>query len=76
MVLDPALRMKAQKDSNSRGQKDFICREQNRKTVWQRMQGDLEPVVLWVRVGSGFYSFFLCALPEGRDAFQMQMGIS
>jgi hypothetical protein len=26
-VLEPALRMKAQADSNSRGQKDFICRE-------------------------------------------------
>jgi hypothetical protein len=26
-VLEPALRMKAQTDSNSRGQKDFICRE-------------------------------------------------
>jgi hypothetical protein len=27
-VLEPALRMKAQTDSNSRGQKDFICREE------------------------------------------------
>jgi hypothetical protein len=26
-VLKPALRMKAQTESNSRGQKDFICRE-------------------------------------------------
>jgi hypothetical protein len=30
----------------------------------------------WVRVGSGLYSFLLCVLPEGGDAFQMQMGIS
>jgi hypothetical protein len=27
-VFEPALRMKAQADSNSRGQKDFICREE------------------------------------------------
>jgi hypothetical protein len=27
-VLEPSLRMKAQTDSNSRGQKDFICREE------------------------------------------------
>jgi hypothetical protein len=26
-VLEPALRMKAQMDSNSRGWKEFICRE-------------------------------------------------
>jgi hypothetical protein len=31
-------------------------------------------VILWVRVGSGFYSLF--ALPDGRDAFQMQTGVS
>jgi hypothetical protein len=31
-VLEPALRMKAQVDSNNRGQKDFICREEKRKT--------------------------------------------
>jgi hypothetical protein len=30
-VLEPALRMKAQKYCNSRGQKDFICREFNCK---------------------------------------------
>jgi hypothetical protein len=27
-VLEPALRMKAQEDSSSRGRKDFICREE------------------------------------------------
>jgi hypothetical protein len=31
-VLEPALRMKAQVDSNSRGWKDFICRKK-RKTA-------------------------------------------
>jgi hypothetical protein len=46
-VLEPALRMKAQMDSNSRGWKDFICREfswgkEKRKTAYWRMQGDLE----------------------------------
>jgi hypothetical protein len=33
--------MKAQADSNSRGQKDFICRAK-RKTAYWGMQGDLE----------------------------------
>jgi hypothetical protein len=46
-VLEPALRMKAQADSNSRGRKDFICREfswrkEKRKTAYWRMQGDPE----------------------------------
>jgi hypothetical protein len=34
--------MKAQVDSNSRGQKDFICREEKRKTAYWRTQGDPE----------------------------------
>jgi hypothetical protein len=46
-VLEPALRMKAQTDSNSRGQKDFIYREfswrkEKIKTANWRMQGDQE----------------------------------
>jgi hypothetical protein len=46
-VLEPALRMKAQADSNSRGWKNFICREfswrkEKRKTAYWRMQGDPE----------------------------------
>jgi hypothetical protein len=46
-VLEPALRMKAQADSNSRGRKDFIYRElswrkEKRKTAYWRMQGDRE----------------------------------
>jgi hypothetical protein len=41
-VLEPVLRVKAQTDSNSRGQKDFICREEKRKTAYWGMQGDLE----------------------------------
>jgi hypothetical protein len=41
-VLESALRMKAQVDSNSRGQKDFICREEKRKTACWGVQGDPE----------------------------------
>jgi hypothetical protein len=46
-VLEAALRMKVQTNSNSRGQKDFICREfssrkEKRKTAYWGMQGDLE----------------------------------
>jgi hypothetical protein len=40
--LEPALRMKAQVDSSSRGWKDFICREEKRKTAYWGMQGDLK----------------------------------
>jgi hypothetical protein len=44
-VLEPALRMKAQTDSNSRGHKDFICREfrwrkEKSKTAYWGMQRD------------------------------------
>jgi hypothetical protein len=62
--------MKAQRDSNIRGRKDFICREENRNTAYWGIQGDQEtgdPVdqggewVLWPNF----------ALPEGGDAFQM-----
>jgi hypothetical protein len=38
-VLEPTLRMKAQVDSNSRGQKEFICREEKRKSAYWEMQG-------------------------------------
>jgi hypothetical protein len=41
-VLESNLRMKAQADSSSRGQKDFICREEKRKTAWWGKQGDPE----------------------------------
>jgi hypothetical protein len=68
--------MKAQTDSNSRGQKDFICREfswrkEKRKNAYWRMQGDQET---GVPMGVDFIAYF--ALPEGRDAFQTQTGIS
>jgi hypothetical protein len=41
-VLGSTLRMKAQADFSSRGQKDFICREEKRQTAWWGMQGDPE----------------------------------
>jgi hypothetical protein len=46
-VLEPALKMKAHTDSNSRGWKDFICRkficrEEKGNTAYWGMQGDLE----------------------------------
>jgi hypothetical protein len=57
-VLELALRMKAQVDSSSRGRKDFICREEKRKTAWWGMQGDLETGGPMGRLGIGFYSLF------------------
>jgi hypothetical protein len=69
-VLEPTLRMKAQADSSSRDQKDFICREEKRKAVWAHAGG---PRNQWSH-GSGwrlgFYSLFV--LPEGRDVSQVQ----
>jgi hypothetical protein len=52
--------MKAQVDSSSRGQKDFICREEKRKTARCGMQGDPKQVIPWIRVVIGFYNLFLC----------------
>jgi hypothetical protein len=70
-VLEPALRMKAHTDSYSRGQKDFICREEKDCTLGNARgpkTGDpLDQGGEW-----GFIAFF--ALPEGGDAFQMQTG--
>jgi hypothetical protein len=50
--------MKAQAVSNSRGQKDFICREfswrkEKRKTAYWGIQGDPKTSDPVVRVGSG-----------------------
>jgi hypothetical protein len=79
-VLEPALRMKAQTYSNSRGWKDFICRElgwrkEKRKTEYWRMQGDPE---IRDPVGHGgewgFIAYLHCLIAG--DAFQMQTGIS
>jgi hypothetical protein len=53
-ALEPALRMKAQADSNCRDWKVFIYREfswrkEKRKTAYWRMKG----VIPWARVGRG-----------------------
>jgi hypothetical protein len=66
-ILEPALRMKAQADSNSRGQKDFICREEKRKSAFWRMRGEGGPETCdpmgqggeW-----GFIAFLHCLLAE------------
>jgi hypothetical protein len=72
--------MKAQTDSNSRGWKDFICREfscrkEKRKTAYWGMEGDSETSD---SVGQGAEWVFkpIFALPESKDAFQMQTGVS
>jgi hypothetical protein len=38
-VLGSTLRMKEQADPSSRGQKDFICREEKRKAAWEHAGG-------------------------------------
>jgi hypothetical protein len=53
-VLEPALRMKAQADSSSRGRKDFICREEKRKAAWRAYRGTWKPMVPWVKLEIGF----------------------
>jgi hypothetical protein len=66
-VLEPALRMKAQTDSSSRGQKDFICREfswrkQKRKTAYW---GNQKPVIPVGWGGEwGFIAFLHCLMVE------------
>jgi hypothetical protein len=68
-VLEPTLRMKAQADSNSRGRKDFICREFS----WRKEKNMHSPCILgnaggprnrWSREsgwGLGFIAFFCIA---------------
>jgi hypothetical protein len=66
-VLEPALRMKAQTASNSRGWKDFICREfswrkEKRKTAYWGMQGDPETSDPMGQGGEwGFIAYFCIA---------------
>jgi hypothetical protein len=79
-ALEPALRMKVQTDSNSRGQKYFICREfswrkEKRKTAYWRMQGDQETSDLLGQGREwGFIAYLHCLMAG--DAFHMQTGIS
>jgi hypothetical protein len=51
--------MKAQVDSSSRGQKDFICREE-KDCMAGNAEGPGNPW-LWVRLGIGFCSLFYIA---------------
>jgi hypothetical protein len=69
-VLEPALRMKAEVDSNSRGWKNFICREEKRKTAYWRMQGDPETGDPVGQGGAwGFIAFLHCLMAEIKWAF-------
>jgi hypothetical protein len=65
-VLEPALRMKAHAHSSSRGQKDFICAGEKRKTAWWGMQGDPETGVLLVRLEIVFFIAGLYIAPGWR----------
>jgi hypothetical protein len=58
-VLEPALGIKAQADSSSKGQKDFICREEKRKTALWGMQGDPETGGPLGQVGDWVFIAFL-----------------
>jgi hypothetical protein len=78
-VLEPALRVKAQIYSNSRGWKgvicrEFYCREEKRKSAYWVMQwdGKTSYSVGWAQECILMVFF---ALPLGTDAFRMQMGI-
>jgi hypothetical protein len=61
-VLEPALRMKAQVDTNSRGWKDFICREEKRKIAYWGMQGYPETSDPVGQGGEWGFIAFLCFL--------------
>jgi hypothetical protein len=65
-VPEPALGMKAQVDSSSRGWKDFICREEKRKTAWWGMQGDPETGGPMGQVGDWVFIAFLYIAPGRR----------
>jgi hypothetical protein len=58
-VLGSALRLKAEADSSSRGQKDFICRAEKRKAAWGHAAGSGN----WWSYGSGWklhFTAFFC----------------
>jgi hypothetical protein len=58
-VLEPTLRMKEQVDSNSRGQKDFIYREEKRKSSWVHEAGPGNPWSGGSGWKLGFIAFFI-----------------
>jgi hypothetical protein len=51
-VLGSALRLKAEADLSSRGQKDFICREE--KGCMGECSGNWKLVIPWVGLEIGF----------------------
>jgi hypothetical protein len=78
-VLEPALKMKAQTDLTAEVGKilfveNLVGEKRRERLHIGECRGTRKPVIPWARVESGFYSLF--ALPDGRDAFQMQTGIS
>jgi hypothetical protein len=62
MVLEPALRMKAEADSSSRAQKDFICREEKRKAAWGHAGRPGNRWSCGPNWKLGFYSLFVYCL--------------
>jgi hypothetical protein len=65
-VLEPALRMKAQTDSNSRGWKilfieNLVGKKRRKRLHIGEFTGTWKPVIPWVRVGSGFHSLVCIA---------------
>jgi hypothetical protein len=54
----------------------FSLEKRRERPHSRKCRGTQKLVVLCVRVRIGFYSLSLCVLPEGGDAFEMQMGIS
>jgi hypothetical protein len=73
-VLESTLRLKAEVDSSSRGQKDFICREEKRKTAWGHAVGPRNQCSHGSGWKLGFYDLFL--LPEGGDVSLVQTNVS
>jgi hypothetical protein len=65
-ILEPALRMKAQTDSKVEVRKIlfvenlFVEKRKERLHIGE-CRGTWNPVILWVRVGNGFYSLFCSA---------------
>jgi hypothetical protein len=58
-VLGSTLKVKAQVDSSSRGQKYFICRKEKRKAAWGHAWGLRNPWSHGSGWKLGFYSLFL-----------------
>jgi hypothetical protein len=66
-VLGSNVRLKTKVDSSSRGQKDFICREEKRKAAWRHAVG---PGYLWSH-GSGWKLCFYNLLYYPREEMSL-----